>query len=1308
MRSPTEILFRAAHLFPPAGHAALGLIGWVVKGSDQPAQALDRRRRLRCTTLLRRIALCLETDDFTRLEPVLVEYERVFGANPDAIARLAGLWVDHAAAARIVTSDWVRALTPVSRVEITALLRRLHAHAPVRAQLDRNASARQATRILRVLDQDTLAHYTASAREAASLNAKPPVRKPVGRLMANTALAARNSVAVTSGLIYAPLAGPLEHLLGFLRPAGAWLARRRIQSASVFSRPALVRNLARYERRYAYSTPAVSRLANLLANRGLLSTLVKSRAFLEAPLPVLVDTSSLLRRIRDANDTAAAELATAQEARLIDIPSQADLAALTKAASPAPALAVLTPPKPAPERKALAAPPAIKKLSASQMSAEQREEAELARMLEEAEAQISRVLTRADAGASSKPRTARAPKSSKRALRTQGWVGARSAPARAFERRVLSGDAGQAVAAVLDTLEHGGAIEESLAERVSIIAALQSDSGDALRQLQSCFENNLTIEELAKLSNDEVALKARARALLFDGPQPDTRQAWADIESALDAPHGAAQGAALFARAYADRELELLSLDELRHDAFGCSRLAELSAVLVQAESAMKSPRVRLAAACLGVLAGRIEHTRMWMDGIDRSDTDAATIIAEANRALRDNALISIDSLTSSDAEDTYKTLDAVDPESRTLVLVEQNASTRQLRRLEGLSPNMVCLPVPATDRQRYPAEITVKQFSDVIRMYSTDDMELGQQADWLTRWAIGEMQDMFAAAPATAPWSEYIETLSAGLFLIIYNEVCNFEALDRALSEAGEYDRVIFLMNDGALLSNYLKPAAETVGGENVFVSLAEASAPDALVGLCARALGGEDVGRYTPPVVRARPELWRGGFDRWMASVNATNRARFTPLKRPYALALFQHINGYFDSYVSVCKETLKHSDVQLLTSNANTALNGFVEEGGFFEDGQINRLKQIRFSRAPGVTASWAPDFAAALAACLDRRIDSRWRDQGRALISRIIGAVNTRLPVILEMASHFKNQFEIAPPTHLLTGPNQHLEARTASHAAKAAGIPVFDFLILAFTDHPRYRAPRADWVFMYDPWYKQMYVDYCGLRPGQLEVSGPLFDYQERLQRPVNDALRATLGASDDARLVTIFTQNANLAVSTRLVTQIAEMAQDQADIHIAVKLHPHESPQNMPVYRTILDEAGLADRSIVFKGEDAVEMINLSSLVVQCYSNIGLDAHLMGKPVISARFGGEVAARIMLREKRIGWEVHSDEELLEAARALMTDAAARERLAGEAEAFAQENEGYLRKDNAERTIARINELREVFARGGHDAPAAAE
>ena len=314
-----------------------------------------------------------------------------------------------------------------------------------------------------------------------------------------------------------------------------------------------------------------------------------------------------------------------------------------------------------------------------------------------------------------------------------------------------------------------------------------------------------------------------------------------------------------------------------------------------------------------------------------------------------------------------------------------------------------------------------------------------------------------------------------------------------------------------------------------------------------------------------------------------------------------------------------------------------------------------------------------------------VENPWFPKYQNMIHlRAEAMLTNRLPQILDAVSYFRARFSHNRPEYVFTGPNQHTISRAASYAALALDIPVYDFLILASTHHPRYRHPVAKYAYIYDPWYRDIFEDYMRMPADKIRVSGPLFDYGKRLSH--TPASNKTL---KNKTHIVFFSQSGNFQNSCNMLEGIIKGSKKHDDIYITVKMHPHESPANLKHYENFAAQLGVTDNINLIHQGDAVALINEADLVVQSFSNVGLDALLMKTPVITYKPPSNLKARIFLYEKDIGHVVKTKAALAKKVSKFLSDPQDKLKMQEIANNFAKENDHFLRSDNAERVMAEV-------------------
>lgn len=626
--------------------------------------------------------------------------------------------------------------------------------------------------------------------------------------------------------------------------------------------------------------------------------------------------------------------------------------------------------------------------------------------------------------------------------------------------------------------------------------------------------------------------------------------------------------------------------------------------------------------------------------------------------------------------------LTALDKNKNYLCFVEGGAGIRALRKLDGLSDKVLCAPVIPTDSARYPSEVTLRFIDDLIPKYSKRDMELAFEVDALVDAYITKASEAIRATGVNERYAEAVEIAHAIMFFGMYQEALAVELCETLLKDAKPYDGVIFLLNSADVMSNLIPETEALFGRENVFIGLENERSKGFDVAL--KNIRHTVSPRKVKKSVQA-PESteWETNFVKWVSTTMSTHEKRVVDLPEDeYALLTLEHINGYFDSYVSLTEQSLKHMDVEIFTSRANPTLNDYILEGNF--DNGKNTLTQCTLNERALSAVSWTSGLAKLLENAFDD-IENPWFPKYKAMMhERASSVLSGRLPQVFEAVSYFRARFSYNRPEYVFTGPNQHIVSRAASYAALALEIPVYDFLILASTHHPRYRYPVAKYSYIYDPWYSEIFEDHMRMPKENIRVSGPLFDYGQRLKQSSEPAK----GLKNKTHII-FFSQSGNFQNSCNMLEGICKGSKGFDEIFITVKMHPHESPANLKRYQEFAAKFGVKDNIRLIHHGDAVALINEADLVVQSFSNIGLDSLLMKKPVITFKPPSDLTARLFLYEKDIGYIVKTKTALAKKVKSFLSDPKDKQEMQIMADTFAAENEHFLRSDNAERVMLEV-------------------
>ena len=646
--------------------------------------------------------------------------------------------------------------------------------------------------------------------------------------------------------------------------------------------------------------------------------------------------------------------------------------------------------------------------------------------------------------------------------------------------------------------------------------------------------------------------------------------------------------------------------------------------------------------------------------------------------------------LLSKTAKAQTSQLTTIGKKKKFLCLVEKGAKLQSLRQIQGINKNLLCAPVATVDALSFPPDATLIQAEDFIPLYSKEDMEIGTEIDSLTEHFLNAAREKIKSAGLSELYEDAIEVTHGTMFSALYRDAISARVCEKLVKTAKEYDGVILLPRTGQILGNMIKPAIEAVGQENVYLSLGSNRTQDyfSLLTTMRAAAKAVKPKKSTVKIENADTRKWMSSLSGWISDImNFHYRSTQAATTEPYSIMTLEHINGYYDSYEALLQEGLPHSNVELFTSATNFQLNEHIVEGGFAPYEKPYSLKHCEMRPRTPDARAWLTPFVEELRGSFEGVESSFLPQYHDMILDRTMSVFAQRLPQIMDAVSYFRARFTKGLPDYIFTGPNQHMISRSAAYCGKAAGVPVYDFLILANTNHPRYRPIIANYAYLYDPWYKEIYQSFFGMKEDQLRTAGPLFEYSARLTQKPREDYAAPRGKTH----IVMFSQSANFNSSKLMLESICQATKDRKDIYITVKLHPHESPANIELYTQIAADNGIIKNLHVFHMGDAVSLLNQADLVIQSFSNIGLDALLLKKPVITFKPKIDLKARIFLYEKDIGYVVSTKKTLTNKIKKFLTDPSDRETMQVIAEKFAAENDHFLRGQNAARVMKSVQE-----------------
>ena len=1200
-----------------------------------------------------------------------IQFERYFANSPEHIERFQNFVAGNGILVDLLAANWFEYLPIKERVPVTSLFRRVYEGENVWLSYRNRPAIVDRIKTLENVDQDSLPEsvFIVPVRSVGGLMG---VWLKISKFFSAIGTAIENSFkavfrgidSLFSGITLLILAVPvfLISLLGFASPGiKAWATRSKISQLSGL-RPNSKKIgglLSRYETLYAGSPERTQKMAEVLKKPAFRSFLTEDRLD-KLNFNDRVLTTSLMRRCAGQDPQFANLLSAAGLTEAVAVKSQRHVAQLTQAGAQQKA-----------EWKT------FKKLNSGQKQ------------------KAAQAVAAAPAAAAARTPRVRPAPTSESVLLKQGWFSPLQKSDLEFATALRERAYNDAAAFANKASNFEALTPQMKTKAAAVMALLQKPFTHDLAAAE--VDNALLVPAaIRNRASKEKAQAALTAALPHIYPSYEVEAArapiacWTAVEDALADETEFSYAAEVLTASYSGTAFNRITDRTVSFDTFMVTRLEEI-----------------------------LDKIRLWVDW-DDCPTSALTAYAHAAASVGDRAnfdffIVTLDSrtgipprfiinlrdsffnrgihkldavLSPATAADENSQLFTMDKDKKYLCLVEMGARVQALRQIEGVTDQLLCGPVAPTDAVKFPPEATLVQAEDFIPMYSSEDMKIGKEIDRITEHYLDGAREALKTSGISELYEDAVEVTHATMFFALYRDAISARICEKLIKTAGDYDGVILLSKTGQILGNMIAPAIEAVGRENVFLSLGSHRAPEFFGALTTMRAAAKSVKAKKPS---AKTEVsnsseWMSGMGGWISdSMNFHGRAMQNVKAGPYSIMTLEHINGYYDSYQALIREGLPHSNVELFTSAANVQLNDHIAQGGFEPyEGEHSLQQCVLRSRTPDARP-WMKPFVETLSGSFDTFKSPYILQYHDMVLSRAQAVLSQRLPQIMDAVSYFRARFAEGLPDYIFTGPNQHMISRAAAYCGKAAGVPVYDFLILANTNHPRYRPIIADYAYLYDPWYKEIYQSFFGMKEKQLRTAGPLFEYSERLKQAPNSDYAAPRGKTH----IVFFSQSANFDNSKIMLESICQATNERKDIYITVKLHPHESPANVERYTQIAADNGIKGNIHVFHKGDAVALLNQADLVVQSFSNIGLDALLLKKPVITFKPKTDLKARIFLYEKDIGYVVSTKRTLMNKVKKFLTDPKDREAMQKIAETFAAENDHFLRGQNAARVMKAV-------------------
>ncbi|HYE42391.1 MAG TPA: hypothetical protein VEA15_03270 [Caulobacteraceae bacterium] len=611
--------------------------------------------------------------------------------------------------------------------------------------------------------------------------------------------------------------------------------------------------------------------------------------------------------------------------------------------------------------------------------------------------------------------------------------------------------------------------------------------------------------------------------------------------------------------------------------------------------------------------------------------------------------------------------------DGQALVLVESGAATQMLLATRGLAPGIqVCAPMDLEDAMGEPgedegeedeeADAAASEAVNTVPFRHIDLPEVEAAAADLTRWLVeGILAQRTEGSSEFDVLVTYREDLEREIFLKLYFRLRQVFNLVEAVRTTG-LERIFLIWRSPELrgvIERYVRdtwPSRELriacgAPQRRVRRMMSTVPVPDPDDRTVARR--GVSIARWLPkdagPAILGLP----------------APTALEDDAERPTALFVITRARPDVEAPLPhLIVTTAKRMRTVVLyidpLGDAGPFIARLRREPGFTDDIRIEviDLPQVRLSAEAGL----GDDLARALEGMDLSAIppvfgDVDVRDEISAYLTRLEG------PVISARAvdAYLRRRMPHWRPDVALITNTYAMESFVACRVLGEAGTPTQWLQMLQHPRNATFSRPPADRHLVIDRYSADLWHEHVDVAREDIEVVGSL-----RLDSVVRkvvglsrEAVIGELGLARGTRIVMVATQPVALEENTRLLEITAEAIRDLSDVYVVVKLHPAEGEERIGAYAATLNAVGMPGRHLVTKTHDTYRMIIGADLVVLQHSNVGIEASILDRTVLSIVTGGGRGATFSLADHGFTEEISDPALAIARVRAMLTDPDAR-------------------------------------------------
>jgi len=210
-----------------------------------------------------------------------------------------------------------------------------------------------------------------------------------------------------------------------------------------------------------------------------------------------------------------------------------------------------------------------------------------------------------------------------------------------------------------------------------------------------------------------------------------------------------------------------------------------------------------------------------------------------------------------------------------------------------------------------------------------------------------------------------------------------------------------------------------------------------------------------------------------------------------------------------------------------------------------------------------------------------------------------------------------------PEVLLMPQHPALEWKFLQSEARRRAIPTLGLQLFALNADSWRPTLDVDHFLCFDDYSRDTVAETAGFPPERCSVIGAARWDQliARARGFDRERERAALALDAEERLVMLATQPLDMEENHALIDLTIEALSAVPQARLVVKLHPAEKDERLAAFRRQVAASPLAERTVVTREHDTYRLLAAADLVVNVFSNVGIEAAILGLDVVAVEIG---------------------------------------------------------------------------------------